>query len=193
MPYKVYPDGTIETDTVEEILGVVKAMAVDSILGAKYSMATKDSTEEFLRLTDEIVRLVQEKGRIEAELEVLLQRQKELVGKKDSSSKSAPSYKGRSKPRPSPIVEPEPDYHAVIGLEVIHNGDTHSVGERMAILKWGDRGEQELLRMAQESLDFFGVRVDLKTVQLTQRDVETLRAGSSDTVFYCSDLGIEVP
>lgn len=190
MPYRVLPDGTIETDTVDEAIGVAKSIAVDSILGIRYSRGV-DPTEEFLRITDEIVKLVQQKSGVEAEIEVLLQRQRELLSKKDKP-KSPPTYRDRSKPRPAPIVEPKPDYFAVVGLEILHEGDTHRVGDEMVVHKWGDRNVEELTKRAKESLDFFGVQVDLRTIKLTQRQVEALRAGP-DLAVRCSDFGIEVP
>jgi len=191
MPYRVFPDGTIETDTVDEAIGVAKSIAVDSILGIRYSR-TMDPTEEFLRITDDIDKLVQQKSGIEAELEVLLQRQRELLGKKDKPSKSGTVNKDRSRPRPIPVVEPEPDYFAVIGLEVIHDRGTHSVGERKVIHKWGDRSVDELFKMANESLAFFGVTVGLSSVQLTRSEVEILRLQPDNSVTYCSDLGLIV-
>lgn len=186
MPYRVFPDGTIETDTVEEIIGVARAIEVDSILGSKYSK--DDSTEEFLRVSGEIIRLVQEKKRIEAEIRVLLQRQKQLVGK-------APKPQTANRDRSEPVLELEPDsdYFAIVGLEVVHEGgDTYSIGKRMVVHKWGDRREDELLKMANESIAFFGLTTELRSVELTKSQVEALRAGPDQAV-YCSDLGIEVP
>jgi hypothetical protein len=46
--------------------------------------------------------------------------------------------------------------------------------------------------MAKESLDLFGLTVDLSSTELTQSEVENLRTAPPGSVLYCSDFGIEV-
>ena len=193
MPYRVFPDGTIETDTVDEMLGVVKAIELDSILGAKYSSLVKGSTEEFLHITDTIVNLVQEKGRIEAEIEVLLQRQKELVGKK---SKPPATEKKSRTPKVELLSNPPelvPGYYAVIGREILQADGVSYFGDRLVVYKWGCSDPNDLAKEACNGsdvlLDLFG---ELSVVPLTKDHVEIFKT-SREPVFYCSDFGIERP
>jgi hypothetical protein len=195
MPYRVSPDGTIETDTVDEAIGVAKAIAVDSILGIRYSR-TMDPTEEFLRITDEIVKLVQQKSGIEAELEVLLQRQRELLGKKSKPPAVDKKIKTPPVDKVVPLSNPPemaPGYYAVIGREILHANGTSYFGDRLVVYKWGCSDPHDMAKefctKNELSLD---LNREISIVPLTKSHVEVFEI-AREPVFYCRDFGIERP
>lgn len=195
MPYRVFPDGTIESDTVDEAIWVAKAIAVDSILGIRYSRAM-DPTEEFLRLTDEIVKLVQQKSGIEAEIEVLLQRQKELLGRKSKAQAVDKKIKTPAVAKVVPLSNPPelaPGYYAVIGREILRTNDANYFGDRLVVYKWGCKDPHDLAKeFCTEDDSHLDLNREISIVPLTKGQVEVFQV-AREPVFYCRDFGIERP
>ena len=151
----------------------------------------KDSTNQFLLLTDRIVNLTQQKNRIEAELELCLQKQRELVGKKiepvQGKKRSRPKKPTKAVSRQTP---PDSGFYAAVGREIqqLESGVAY-FGDRLRVYEWGAMEPQMLLEKVYASSEAHNLKGELSVVPLTPDQVEVFSM-SKELTLYCKDFGI---
>ena len=189
MPYRMFPDGTIETDTVEEMIALVRAIEADPIASARYSMK-KDPVKELKLVQDELIKLVRQKSRVDSEIELCLHRQEQIVL---GNSKPVTPNKSRSESSSAPPPEEVVGFYAAIGRETHHlENKVAFFGDHLVIYQWGEMKPSELLKKAYDASDATNLNGELSIVPLTPALVELL-SKLHEPVIYCNTLGIERP